>query len=185
MTMRLYRTDDRDPYKIESARGFYLKKANSITAIKKFVQDLYKTGTISARIEEHHRSGKNWAIATDKGTFMGGYSKKFYYLMNFPNLKSVVANDRSLGVVPGAIKEVQKPTLYLDTQFLRTASLIAVHVGPEKELTFFTPIPVSFITHYAQNKNGPWKRMKGRTEFTSSGSIGRSKFADLRKRFGN
>jgi len=185
MTMRLYRTDDRDPYKIEAARGFYLKKANSIPAIKQFVQNLYKTGTISARIEEHHRSGKDWAIATDKGTFMGGYSKKFYYLMNFPTLKSVVANERSLGVVPGAIKEVQKPTLYLNAPSLRTASLIAVHVGPEKELTFLTPIPVSLITHYAQNKNGPWKRMKGRTEFTSSGGVGKSRFAALRKKFGN
>lgn len=185
MTIKLYRTDDRDPYKIETARGFYLKRANSMPAIKKFVQDLYKTGTISARIEEHHRSGKNWAIATDKGTFMGGYSKKFYYLMNFPTLTSVVANERSLGVVPGAIRAVQKPTLYLNTPTLSTASLIAVHVGPEKELTFFTPIPVNFITHYAQDKNGPWQRMKGRTEFTSSGGVGKSRFAEIRKRFGN
>jgi hypothetical protein len=74
MTIKLYRTDDRDPYKIEAAKGFYLKKANSMSGIKKFVQGLYQTGTISAKIEEHHRNGKDWAIATDQGTFMGGYS---------------------------------------------------------------------------------------------------------------
>jgi hypothetical protein len=168
----MYRTDDRNPYRIWGTQGFQLKSVTRIGGIRTFIKGMYTNGSFLSKIVDQYSSGKPWAISASLDRSCGGYTKKFFYRYVSTDLIKCEHSSTVLGVIPkdrAHTIENKKLALYLNADTLAEATVIAVltnHPGREEEVTFLTGIPEPNIAQYASSKNGPYKTYAGQKEFT-------------------
>lgn len=167
--MDFYRTDDRDPFKIQSSNGFGLKAAKAISAIRLWLKTSYGNGTVQSQLSLQFASGQEWAISFTSNKDLGGLEKKFCYKVSIPSLQKYEVNLASVGVQPNAT-DAAKTKLWMDAATIDNATIIALwssQPGRSVEYSFVTPIPLINVTMYSKLEGSfkTFKEFHGREEY--------------------
>ncbi|NHB95208.1 hypothetical protein [Photorhabdus stackebrandtii] len=160
----VYRGDNRDPEKIAAAGGFYSWSKKHVTEIKKALTDAFISDGPSAHMAGHVRSPNQNYVSTGINTDCGGFGEQSAYLykMEIPGLKPHDMNEETIGLkIKKERKNINSPEFLMSHLTLQQSEFVAMMPARTEELTFITPIPLSYITSYKKKGTNTWHKMPG------------------------
>ncbi|KAA1185414.1 hypothetical protein [Photorhabdus heterorhabditis] len=158
----VFRGDNRTPEQIVAAGGFYPWSKQDAGKIKKeLIDEFIKIGP-SAHMMGHVRSPNKNYVSTGMNMDSGGFGEQSNYLykMEIPGLKPQDMNERTLGEkIRQDSRGINYPHFLMNHLTLAESEFVAMIPARSEELTFITPIPLSYITSYRKRGTNTWLPM--------------------------
>ncbi|WP_350304992.1 hypothetical protein [Photorhabdus viridis] len=158
----VFRGDNRTPEQIVAAGGFYPWSKQSASKIKKeLINEFIDIGP-SAHMMGHVRSPNKNYVSTGMNMDSGGFGEQSNYLyrMEIPGLKPQDMNDKTIGEKIRQDKRgINYPHFLMSHLTLAESEFVAMIPARSEELTFITPIPLSYITSYRKRGTNTWNLM--------------------------
>ncbi|NHB91772.1 hypothetical protein [Photorhabdus cinerea] len=158
----VFRGDNRTPEQIGAAGGFYPWSKQDAGKIKKeLIDEFIKIGP-SAHMMGHVRSPNKNYVSTGMNMDSGGFGEQSEYLyrMEIPGLKPQDMNERTLGEkIRQDSRGINYPHFLMSHLTLAESEFVAMIPARSEELTFITPIPLSYITSYRKRGTNTWHPM--------------------------
>lgn len=157
--LQLYRGDSRAPEEIKKTGGFFAKSQKGGEQIKQEYYEKLREG--ADNVARGHIAFKNSDfVSAAVNEQCGGYSDGFIYKMEIPSFTEQLFNEATLGAGARSIKKGKLfPSLLIDGRNYQESSNIAIFQPAQsesREVTFLTPIPGRYITHWRKGDNPIW-----------------------------
>ncbi|MBS9423190.1 hypothetical protein [Photorhabdus caribbeanensis] len=160
----VFRGDNRDPETIAAAGGFYPWSKQHVSRIKSELTDAFIKDGPSAHMIGHVRSPNKNYVSTGMNMDSGGFGEQSAYLykMEIPGLKPQEMNKDTIGQEIRQDKRgINYPHFLMSHPTLQQSEFVAMIPARTEELTFITPIPLSYITSYKKKGTNTWNTMPG------------------------